>query len=68
MIDHIIITVTDYDASKAFYLKALKLLGYDIILKFGKAGGFGVDGWKARYSDLYEKYAGQNITVLQPAK
>ncbi len=27
----------------------------------------GVNGWKARHSDLYQKYAGQNITVLQSA-
>lgn len=25
----------------------------------------GLDGWRKRRSDLYEKYAGQNITVLQ---
>ena len=28
----------------------------------------GVAGWKARRSDLYQKYAGQNVTVLQPAR
>lgn len=28
----------------------------------------GLDGWRKRRSDLYEKYAGQNITVLQPKK
>jgi cysteine desulfurase len=28
----------------------------------------GVVGWKVRRSDLYQKYAGQNITVLQPAR
>jgi rhodanese-related sulfurtransferase len=28
----------------------------------------GLIGWKMRYSDLYQKYAGQNITVLQPVK
>ena len=27
----------------------------------------GVAGWKVRRSDLYQKYAGQGITVLQPA-
>ncbi|NQT97457.1 MAG: VOC family protein [Candidatus Marinimicrobia bacterium] len=44
MLDHIIITVSDYDASKAFYLKALKPLGYSIVMEFGKAGGFGIAG------------------------
>jgi cysteine desulfurase len=28
----------------------------------------GLDGWRKRRSDLYQKYAGQNITVLQPDK
>jgi cysteine desulfurase len=28
----------------------------------------GLDGWKKRRSDLYQKYAGQNLTVLQPGK
>jgi cysteine desulfurase len=28
----------------------------------------GLDGWRKRRSDLYQKYAGQNITVLQPTK
>lgn len=44
MIDHIIISVADYEASKGFYLKALKPLGYSIIMELGKGGGFGVDG------------------------
>ncbi len=28
----------------------------------------GLDGWRKRRSDLYQKYAGQNTTVLQPEK
>src|SRR5687767_6708124 len=28
----------------------------------------GLDGWRKRRSDLYQKYAGQNLTVLQPGK
>jgi cysteine desulfurase len=28
----------------------------------------GLDAWRKRRSDLYEKYAGQNVTVLQPTK
>jgi 3-mercaptopyruvate sulfurtransferase SseA len=26
----------------------------------------GLDAWRKRRSDLYEKYAGQNVTVLKP--
>jgi cysteine desulfurase len=28
----------------------------------------GLDGWRKRRGDLYQKYAGQNITALQPEK
>jgi len=28
----------------------------------------GLDGWRTRRADLYEKYAGQNVTVLEPDK
>jgi cysteine desulfurase len=28
----------------------------------------GLDGWRKRRGDLYQKYAGQNITALQPGK
>jgi len=28
----------------------------------------GLDGWRKRRNDLYQKYAGENITVLQPGK
>lgn len=28
----------------------------------------GIAGWKERRNDLYQKYAGQNVTVLQPAR
>jgi len=45
-----------------------------MIAYFLKAKGFrrvsnlrgGLDGWRKRRSDLYKKYAGQNITELQP--
>ena len=35
MLDHIIITVSDYDASKKFYSSALEPLGYAVIMEFG---------------------------------
>ena len=28
----------------------------------------GLDAWRKRRNDLYEKYAGQNVTVLEPDK
>ena len=47
-----------------------------MIAYYLKAKGFkhvsnlrgGLDGWRKRRSDLYHKYAGQNVTVLQPSK
>lgn len=44
MLDHIILTVSDYSASRAFYLEALEPLGYEVIMEVGPAGGFGVAG------------------------
>lgn len=42
----------------SYYLKAQ---GFKVINLRG-----GLDGWRKRRPDLYEKYAGQNISVLQP--
>jgi catechol 2,3-dioxygenase-like lactoylglutathione lyase family enzyme len=44
MLDHLIITVSDYDLSKVFYLKALEPLGYEVVMEFGRGVGFGVGG------------------------
>lgn len=48
MIDHVVINTTNYAKSKAFYLAALKPLGYDLVAEFDrgetKAFGVGPDG------------------------
>jgi catechol 2,3-dioxygenase-like lactoylglutathione lyase family enzyme len=44
MIDHLFLKVRDYEASKRFYLAALKPLGYDLVLEFDRSGGFGAGG------------------------
>ena len=52
MIDHVGFPVSDYERSKAFYLKALAPLGYSLIMEVGgehtesksPAAGFGADG------------------------
>ncbi len=51
MIDHVGFPVSDYARSKAFYLAALKPLGYGLIMELGPEatghgthGGFGADG------------------------
>jgi catechol 2,3-dioxygenase-like lactoylglutathione lyase family enzyme len=42
MIDHLGVSVSDLDASRAFYAKALAPLGYEPIMVFDEAVGFGV--------------------------
>lgn len=42
MIDHTGFNVTDINLSKAFYLKALSPLGYEALLTYEHAVGFGV--------------------------
>ncbi len=44
MIDHIGLQVSHYHASKAFYLQALKPLGYELVMEIKTWGGLGVDG------------------------
>ena len=44
MIDHIGIAVSDYDASKAFYSKALAPLGIELIVEVQGWAGFGEIG------------------------
>jgi catechol 2,3-dioxygenase-like lactoylglutathione lyase family enzyme len=42
MLDHIIISVADYPASRAFYEKALAPLGYHVVMEMQGAAGFGI--------------------------
>ena len=42
MIDHLGLSVSDLDESRAFYAKALAPLGYEPIIVFDEAVGFGV--------------------------
>jgi catechol 2,3-dioxygenase-like lactoylglutathione lyase family enzyme len=44
MIDHIGIHVSDGKRSKAFYVQALATLGYEIVMEWEEACGFGVAG------------------------
>jgi catechol 2,3-dioxygenase-like lactoylglutathione lyase family enzyme len=40
-LDHIGISVRDYQKSKAFYQKALAPLGIELVMEYGQAGGVG---------------------------
>lgn len=44
MLDHLIVTVAEFDRSRAFYLDALRPLGYEVVLEMGRAAGFGIGG------------------------
>ncbi|KAI9002165.1 Glyoxalase/Bleomycin resistance protein/Dihydroxybiphenyl dioxygenase [Hyaloraphidium curvatum] len=44
LFDHISLPVTDFEKSKAFYLAALKPLGVESIMEFGKSVGMGKNG------------------------
>jgi catechol 2,3-dioxygenase-like lactoylglutathione lyase family enzyme len=41
MIDHVVLVVRDYAASKAFYEKALAPLGVKLVAEYGASAGFG---------------------------
>lgn len=43
MLDHLGVTVSDYERSKAFYLAALAPLGYALLAEHGKFCGLGAD-------------------------
>ena len=44
MIDHLTLRVRDFEKSKAFYLAALKPLGYELCMEFQGFCGLGVKG------------------------
>ena len=43
MIDHVTLTVGDYERSKAFFKTALAPLGIKLIVEYGVYAGFGVE-------------------------
>jgi catechol 2,3-dioxygenase-like lactoylglutathione lyase family enzyme len=43
-LDHIGLTVSDYDTARKFYVAALKPLGWKIDMEFDRAAGLGRDG------------------------
>ena len=51
MLDHIGITVSDFERSRAFYLAALAPLGYRILKQLPAAAGFGVAEGERKSAD-----------------
>ncbi|MCA1829034.1 MAG: VOC family protein [Myxococcales bacterium] len=68
MIDHMTVRVRDYAKSKAFYLAALKPLGYEMIMEWEGFVGLGVKGkpdfWIAPAED--RKYSQLHIAFRAP--
>ena len=73
MIDHLTLRVRDYEASKAFYAKALAPLGYEVAMEFdvpgvGKFCGLGVKGkpdfWLATATAEHPAGTGQHIAFV----
>ncbi len=58
MFDHVGLNVRDYDASRAFFERALAPLGYEIVLEFPdwKAVGFGSEGRPSFWVSQREPY------------
>ncbi len=44
MLDHVGLAVADLAKSKEFFKQALAPLGYELLMEFGDAAGFGKDG------------------------
>jgi catechol 2,3-dioxygenase-like lactoylglutathione lyase family enzyme len=44
VIDHVVLNVRDYEASKRFYVEALRPMGYEVILEFERMAGLGSEG------------------------
>ena len=44
MLDHIGLSVSDLDRSRAFYTDALRPLGYEVVMEFEGVAGFGAQG------------------------
>ncbi|PHQ79022.1 MAG: glyoxalase/bleomycin resistance/extradiol dioxygenase family protein [Coxiella sp. (in: Bacteria)] len=43
MLDHVGITVSDYETSKQFYIKAFEAIGYKLLMEVQGCAGFGID-------------------------
>jgi len=44
MLDHVGLAVANFAKSREFYKQALAPLGYQLLMEFGEAAGFGKDG------------------------
>jgi catechol 2,3-dioxygenase-like lactoylglutathione lyase family enzyme len=66
MIDHIAVNVSDYERSKSFYLAALGPVGYELVMEFGKAGGFGPGGKPVLWLREQQPVGSMHLAVTAP--
>jgi len=73
MIDHVVLNVKDLETSRAFYLRSLAPLGYEIVKEYPEGIGFGVQGkpdfWitsrKPAYSGVHVAFTAPNQETVQ---
>src|SRR3954452_24962041 len=65
MIDHVGLNVRDYAASKRFYERTLVAIGYESLMEFDNATGFGKDGRETLWITDREPTAGSTHVALQ---
>jgi catechol 2,3-dioxygenase-like lactoylglutathione lyase family enzyme len=66
MIDHVGFAVSDYARSKRFYVDALAPLGYNLVMEFGDACGFGAGGKPDLWISHGTPVAPLHIAILAP--
>jgi catechol 2,3-dioxygenase-like lactoylglutathione lyase family enzyme len=64
VIDHVTLNVRDLDASKAFYVEALRPLGYTLMLDYLEGCGFGAHDGKP---DFFLAHRGEPSTPVHVA-
>jgi catechol 2,3-dioxygenase-like lactoylglutathione lyase family enzyme len=67
VIDHVVLNVGDYEASKRFYVEALRPLGYEVILEFAQMAGLGREGKPALWvGERDEPSANVHLALASP--
>ena len=66
MIDHVRLHVTNYDAAKEFYTKALKPLGYSMLMEFGTSGGFGTNAKPDLWLTKSDTIVPTHVAIVSP--
>jgi catechol 2,3-dioxygenase-like lactoylglutathione lyase family enzyme len=66
VIDHVVLSVSDLERSKAFYSQALAPLGYELVLEFPAVVGFGPPGRPVFWVRGAGEVAPAHVAFLSP--